>query len=182
MILQQEGFRDFKRHLTFMCVSGSDQTTHIQAGPNVLHLLRPRSNTEPEKSGYERGRLHRTGRPSTPRRCPRSAIWRNLSPSRSKSSTAKNYSAIPSGSHHAATNRTRCWLGVYRHLRRHEIDTLTFDVWLTEAGRLRWTREHAVINHRRPRKPYSFTIDCWDFGVDLTELAIPASHEILYRT
>ncbi|WP_345475221.1 hypothetical protein [Actinoallomurus oryzae] len=72
--------------------------------------------------------------------------------------------------------------GVYRHLRRHEIDTLTFDVWLTEDGRLRWTRERAVTKHRRPRKPYSFTIDCWDFGVDLTELAIPASHEILYRT
>ncbi|MDN3353024.1 hypothetical protein [Actinomadura sp. DC4] len=71
--------------------------------------------------------------------------------------------------------------GVYRHVRRHEIETLTLDVWLTEDGHLRWTREQAVTKYRRRGRPYSLTMDCWDFGVDLTGFAVPAPHEILYR-
>jgi hypothetical protein len=181
MIIQQEGIRDFKRHLTFMRVSSSDQTNHIQAGPDVLHLLPPEEQRRTGKIWMREGSAPPNWETEHAETV---ASIRHLAQPTAVAIEELDGEELQRYSLRITPRRNEqdpLLAGVHRHLRRQEIETVTFDVWLTEDGRLRWTREHAVTKYRRPRKPYSFTIDCWDFGVDLTELAIPAPHEILYR-
>jgi hypothetical protein len=71
--------------------------------------------------------------------------------------------------------------GLYQRARRHGIKKLTYDVWLTEDGRLRRTCERVTILRSQPRQDRigSITETQWDFGIVVEDLVAPPPHEII---
>ncbi len=68
---------------------------------------------------------------------------------------------------------------MYDHMRHHRMTRVLLDVWLTDDGRLRRTRERARMRDQVGAHTLrAVTTENWDFGV-ATGIVVPSSEQIL---
>lgn len=181
-VVAQEGFWDYGRALGFLRISTEGMVAdHLHVGPDVLCRLSPEERL-------------RTGS-SWRWECSADPGWESR---RSEIVAALRHRADPvaiaveegdgervrrfSLRIRPRRNETDPLLaGLYQYTRRHGIKKLTYDVWLTEDGRLRRTREEVTIlrSHARPGRIISITENQWDFGIIVEDLVVPPPHEII---
>jgi hypothetical protein len=176
-----DGFTDYRRHLTFTRLLGSDPVHLLQAGPDVLRRLSLEDQRETGKSWaweepacpkWESERAETVGSIRHRARILRSAD------ERVDGEDVRRYTLLI----RPRRRETDPLLaGVRDHFRLHGIKRLTYEVWLTRTGRLRRTREHAVMVRARRRlgSTISMTIDHRDFGIVVEEFVHPAPEDIL---
>jgi hypothetical protein len=68
------------------------------------------------------------------------------------------------------------------NLRSNGVKRWTVDVWLGADGSLRQVREHAVFYrlHAYQTGFGELYVDYWDFGIELPDLSVPPSWEVLW--
>jgi len=176
-----DGFSDHKRHLHFTRLLGPEPVHRLQAGPDVLRRLSPEDQREtgrswlweePASPNWESERAETVASI----RC-RARILRSAD-ERLDGEEVRRHTLLIRPRRREADPLLA---GARDSIRRHGIKRLTYDVWLTRTGRLRRTREHAVMfrAHRRLGRTVSVTIEGRDFGILVEDLLHPAPEDIL---
>jgi hypothetical protein len=178
--VRHDGFWDYGRRLRAVSTTPRSRVIdHLQTGPDVLHRLSPQEQQE-------------TGR---------SWRWQSEAPPNWDTERAEIVATIRQRARptavaveeRAGERLRRCSLrikpsageqdpllaGAYDDFRRSGVRAADIDVWLTTDGRLRRTSERYTMLRSQAGRAGSITLDCWDFDLDLTGLAVPAAHEIL---
>nr|BFE37247.1 hypothetical protein GCM10010200_094980 [Actinomadura rugatobispora] len=177
-----EGVWDFERHLRLLRFgTGADAVHLLHAGPDMFTELSPQDRLQSGKR-WTRATGGQTN-------------WRS---ERSETVASIRHLSEPVrvGSEKLAGQRLRRYSlrvrpdpaatdpllkGVHEHVRSEGIKQLRFDAWLTGDDRLWQTREHATLHraHARRTGVRTYSLYCWEFGIDLGDLAAPSPDEIL---
>lgn len=175
----ESGMEDFVRHLR-STRRAQDGAEHLQAGPDILHRLSEEEQHRTGKSWRWEGDV-----------CPyqegeraemAAALRLHVAEPRSATTEKVDGERLRRYSFRVETwpdHKDAVIAHMYDHLRHHQTTQIVFEVWLTDDGGLRRTRERA--NARARKQGYTvlgWTTDYWDFGV-ATEIAVPSPDQIL---